>query len=131
MTALDDLLDVAHETLDHHPSILAATVVHHGDEITLALAGELDVTAVKSVHEAIAPLLGEDPARLSIDLSELEFCDCGGLRVLRWAAHQAAERGIAFQLLTPNALVRRLFALTRAEELSSACRTDSRHDRPV
>lgn len=48
----------------------------------IRLAGELDVATVPRLRTALAGSLARRPARLILDLTELDFCDSTGLALL-------------------------------------------------
>ena len=75
--------------------------------------GELDRATVPRFERAIADLA--DPGRLVLDLNELDFIDAGGLRSIIHLARRAERSGGSVQLANPNAMLRRLFALTGLE----------------
>lgn len=49
---------------------------------TIWLAGELDAATVPRLRAALARPLAQRPARLVLDLSDLDFCDSSGLCLL-------------------------------------------------
>lgn len=58
------------------------------------LAGELDLAGAPTVAARIDALRGTGrPARVAVDLSELEFCDSAGLRALIGAAGEIRTAG--------------------------------------
>ena len=63
-----------------------------GPVSVLALSGELDVTTVGGLTDKAAAALATRPARLIVDLSALEFSDCGGARTLAALARSAELR---------------------------------------
>ncbi len=80
------------------------------DAAVLAASGEIDLATKDALHTALAPLLaGERP--LVVDLSQVTFIDCSGLRVLQ-TAH--VKRG-RFAVVAPSAEVTRLLELSGAQ----------------
>lgn len=59
--------------------------------VVVALRGELDIATIESVREALAGLAGG--GQLIIDLAELRFCGCAGLRMLLEFQRDVAEPG--------------------------------------
>jgi anti-anti-sigma factor len=78
--------------------------------MTVALSGELDLAGVAELQQAIehARALGE---RLVVDLSDLEFIDSSGLRVLVGLHNAAETQGFDYSILPGPPVVQRAFAL--------------------
>ena len=91
------------------------TVGH--DRARLRLRGELDIAGADELlarfHEACA----SEPSLLLIDLAELSFCDCSGIRVLLMAAEHCREKHIDIRLVGMRPNVRRTFELTHTAEV--------------
>ncbi len=80
------------------------------DAAVLAASGEIDLATRDGLYAALEPLLaGERP--LVLDLSQVTFIDCSGLRVLQ-TAH--VKRG-RFAVAAPSAAVTRLLELSGAQ----------------
>jgi anti-sigma B factor antagonist len=82
-----------------------------GGHLIVTLGGELDVVDAASVAAALAVAAARNPW-IIIDLAELEFIDCSGLRVLACAREQARQAGGDLLLAAPRRQVRRVLALT-------------------
>ncbi len=80
-----------------------------GGHLIVTLRGELDVVDAASLAAALAAARGP---RIIIDLAELEFIDCSGLRMLARAREQARQSGGDLLLAAPRRQVRRILALT-------------------
>ena len=52
------------------------------DEVTLSLAGEIDVFTVVKLSAVINEVLREQPQRILLDMSGVTFCDSQGLGTL-------------------------------------------------
>ena len=77
------------------------------------LAGEIDLyTAPRLQSELTAAMAGDDPARIVVDMSAVEFCDSTGMNVLLAAHRQARERGGDLALAAPRAAVRKILEVT-------------------
>jgi anti-anti-sigma factor len=71
------------------------------------LTGELDLSSIGVLQEALDPLLEGKPPRLVFDLGALRFMDSSGLaEVLRTATATSVE------LRNPSKIVRRVIELT-------------------
>jgi anti-sigma B factor antagonist len=79
--------------------------------LVVTLRGDLDVVAADRVAAALATAVARNP-RILIDLAELEFIDCSGLRVLAAAREQARQCGGDLLLAAPRRQVARLLTLT-------------------
>ncbi len=54
--------------------------------VTVRLRGELDVTNVDTLASAVAPVLDREPARLVIDVGDLQFADSSAIALwVQWA----------------------------------------------
>ena len=50
------------------------------------VAGELDITTIENLEEAVQPILDRDPQRLVIDVSSLRFADSSAIALwVKWA----------------------------------------------
>jgi|tagenome__1003787_1003787.scaffolds.fasta_scaffold20876685_2 anti-anti-sigma factor len=127
MTVLRGLSIPARQRRDHaprhappRPPALRAAEAHAGSQAVLALAGDIDITTAGMMREAAARCLRGQPASLALDLRRLDFCDCAGVRALRWAQHRAATAGSGFRIIAPRPQVRRILALAEASDLLAA-----------
>jgi anti-sigma B factor antagonist len=82
-----------------------------GGHLIVTLRGEPDAVDAASIVGALAAAAAGSP-RIVIDLAELEFIDCSGLRVLARARKQARQRGSELLLVAPRRQVGRILALT-------------------
>ncbi len=81
----------------------------------IGLAGELDLASLGRLRDAVERLDTSVVRMLCVDISELEFLDCSGLRMLiEIAGRDSWAWG---GLLSASAGVRRLLALTESEFL--------------
>jgi anti-anti-sigma factor len=63
-----------------------------GDTHVIVLDGELDLATMEDVERELERVGGTDARLIAVDLRELTFMDCSGLRVI-WVAHRReAER---------------------------------------
>ena len=50
------------------------------------VAGELDITTIDNLEEAMQPILDRDPQRLVVDVSSLRFADSSAIALwVKWA----------------------------------------------
>jgi len=106
---------------------LAICAQHRGTTCVLRLRGDLDVCSRESLRTAISSVFNRCPQMLVLDLSGLEFIDCGGLWVLIWARNAMAA-SCGQLLLTGCPLpVRRLIHLTGADQYLHLCPAPALH----
>ena len=86
-------------------------VILDGGPRTFRLVGELDLSSLPGLEEALGPVLVEN-GDLLLDLSELAFMDSSGVGFLVRASQALAGRGQVV-LLSPGPMVQRLLDLTR------------------
>jgi anti-sigma B factor antagonist len=84
--------------------------------VVVALRGELDITCAADARAAIRVLVARDQY-LIVDMSALDFIDCGSLGALLEAQALARRGGGDLVLAAPRPLVRRLLALTGSDEV--------------
>src|SRR3954454_7298784 len=82
----------------------------NGDGVVVALSGELDLAGERRLETAL------DDARaaggsITVDLTDLEFIDSSGLRVLVRLHNAAVTDGFEYRLLAGPPQVHRTFAL--------------------
>lgn len=82
------------------------SVGKQGDACVVKLAGELDLYNAPRVREALLDACADSPARIVIDLSEVEFIDSTALGVLIEARTQLENRR-GFLLAAPALETRR------------------------
>lgn len=75
--------------------------------LVLRIAGELDMAAAPKVSEALAARAAKRYRAVVVDLTDLEFIDSSGIRMLCRAAEAARNRGVTFTLVEPSRKVAR------------------------
>lgn len=70
----------------------------------VSLAGELDISNVAKLQDALDPLLDGKPQRLVFDLSELRFMDSSGIAMLL----TAAARSESVEVRRPSEILRQV-----------------------
>jgi anti-sigma B factor antagonist len=94
---------------------LTITTQHHGRRSVLLLQGELDLSTKERLRCAISGALRHCPRVLVLDLSGLDFIDCGGLSVLVWAHKRLAGQERQLLIAGGKPVVRRLIHLAGAD----------------
>lgn len=83
----------------------------------LVLEGELDMATVAELDSALGPIESGQAGSILVDLSGLRFLDCSGLHRLMAARERVVSAGGTLKLVPGPKHVRRLFTLTRADNL--------------
>jgi len=81
------------------------------DEVTVCVAGEVDLLTSKDVDAELTRVLGEAPDSIVVDMSAVSFCDSTGLTMLVKlnSACIAANRGLR---IIPSPTVRKVIDIT-------------------
>jgi anti-anti-sigma factor len=82
-----------------------------GGEHMLVLAGELDLASVSQLADAVADLPMDHTTSLLLDLHELTFIDCAGIRSIVAIQDLCSKRRCGFSLVPGREQVQRLFEL--------------------
>jgi anti-anti-sigma factor len=86
-----------------------------GDELVVRLSGSIDAMRHGVLYHALEDLLcSVAPPRVVIDVSDVDFCDCAGARVLVAVHRLARTRGVVCQLRHPQPHLVRLLQFTGA-----------------
>jgi anti-anti-sigma factor len=81
---------------------LQASVTPSDDGPVIRLAGELDMSTVDVLRTTVQAELGEDIGRVTLDLSELAFCDSLGLGTLLVLSRTARSHQTLLVLRNPG-----------------------------
>ncbi|WP_218104868.1 STAS domain-containing protein [Micromonospora mirobrigensis] len=86
------------------------TGLHPGDHVCWtfadpALHGEVDHDLVDDVFPALVDLTGGSPGEVVLDLTDLEFLDAAGARMLARAVRLLAQTGVRLRLIRPRRTV--------------------------
>jgi anti-anti-sigma factor len=84
-----------------------------GDTHAIVLAGELDMASGPVVREIIADACANGAQELVLDLTEIEFVDSEGFRVLLEGRALCEEHRCAYCLVPARTPVQHVFELTR------------------
>jgi anti-anti-sigma factor len=88
---------------------LRVSSFREGDTHVVALHGELDLATMEGVERALERAGSTDARLIVVDLRELEFMGCSGLRVI-WLAHQ--REGERLVLVRGPDWVQRVFEIS-------------------
>ncbi len=87
------------------------------DAAVVALTGELDVSGSALLEQELDRISADhDPRAVVLDLSQLEFMDSTGLRLVVLADARCRQDGRRFALVRGNEQVHRVFEITRMAE---------------
>ena len=89
-------------------------VTDEGETRTFALQGELDLTTVDRVEEAVGT--PERGVRCLLDLRELRFMDSCGVRLFLRLARRAHDEGWTLALVHNGGMIGRVLELCRLED---------------
>jgi len=85
----------------------------HDDHTIVTICGEIDLYTAPRLHSELASLLaGDSPARMTIDMSGVEFCDSTGMNVLLSCLRRVRERGGELEIAAPKPAVRKILQVT-------------------
>lgn len=83
----------------------------------VVLTGEFDLSVVPRVEDELARVEAERPPQLVLDLSGLTFMDSSGLRAVVTADERARRQGRRFTVVNGPEPVRRVFQITKVDEI--------------
>lgn len=91
-----------------------------GEVLLLRVAGEIDLSSLGLVEEALAAALLRRPIQLVVDLAGVTFCSCRGLRVLLDCSVTAAGHGTGYALSGASRQAERVWGMLRPDGLLPA-----------
>ena len=95
----------------NRPGSLELRSERNDDEQVIALAGELDLDGAQRVREALQRAEAANVRRIVLDLSDLEFIDSNGIRLILEADARSRSDG-RLELIRGPRPVHRVFELT-------------------
>jgi anti-anti-sigma factor len=99
-------------------SLLRVDIALRDGWTVVTVAGELDFATCAELTARLDEIIGgQQPARLAVDLSGLEFSDSSGLRCLVIARRQVMRAGSDLVLLRPPDLLRWKLRATSLDQL--------------
>jgi len=103
---------------------LKVTSRPQGEYVVMSVQGEIDLYTVPRLQRALASVLAaNDPVRLVVDMSGVDFCDSTGVNVLLAAHRQAREAGGDLELAAPRPAVRKILQVTGLEAVFTVIET--------
>jgi anti-sigma B factor antagonist len=101
-----------------HPSVFSILVVHEHHDVVIQLSGALDLAGRDPLAACVASALADEPRRLVLELSGLDFVDVVGAACFAVARTAADEAGVELVVDAPTPFVRRVLDLCDAVEES-------------
>jgi anti-sigma B factor antagonist len=91
---------------------LNLSVQRHGDHATIQVGGEVDIATCPQLQAVLRELVDRGFHQLIIDLEQVSFLDCSGIRVLVDALRRVQAHRGSVRLVRPTSPVWRVLALT-------------------
>jgi anti-anti-sigma factor len=86
----------------------------------ISLSGEIDLANAAAVEDEIRAAVSNQPAIVSVDLTDLTYMDSAGVRILFTLASRLQALRIALELIVPlGSSTRRLIELSGFESLAA------------
>ncbi|WP_405593698.1 anti-sigma factor antagonist [Streptomyces sp. NBC_01092] len=92
-------------------------VHRHRDHTVLEFRGEIDIAAAVEIAPYLDRVTAHPDARIVIDLRNIEFFDCSGLRLLYRARSRALDHGGQVHLVCTHPLTLRMLRITGLSRL--------------
>jgi anti-sigma B factor antagonist len=109
----------------------AETKSEADETIVLAFSGVLDLETVQAAETAFAAVEEEQPKRVVVDLSGVEFIDSTGLRLIVSADTRIRRNGRMLQFVKGPDRVHRVFRMTLMNERLAFIDHAPGHDGPT
>ncbi|GAA3255026.1 STAS domain-containing protein [Nonomuraea helvata] len=87
-------------------------VANPSSPTTVHLSGDIDIFTSAALRQQLMSTLHYSTSLLILDLSQVSFCDAGGLAVLVGIQHRAQSMGITLVLTAPRPFMTRLLHMT-------------------
>ena len=88
-----------------------------GDEVTVELTGEVDISNEAALSAALAEVVGMQPGRIVIDLAGVSYLDSSGVRCLLNVSKHAAAAGSEMVVCRPVGIVLRVLEICGVDAL--------------
>jgi anti-anti-sigma factor len=94
------------------------TFESRGDVVLAHVRGEVDLSNVESVKEKVVEAVPNTATALVLDLSQTEYLDSSGVRLIFQLAERLASRGQRLELVVPDdSTVNRVLVLTEVHRV--------------
>ena len=89
-----------------------------GDVVLARVAGEVDLSNAASVKDRLLGWVPNTASSLVLDLSETDYLDSTGVRLIFELAQRLGDRGQKLELVVPdNSVISRLLVLTEMQQV--------------
>ena len=89
-----------------------------GDAVVAHVAGEVDLSNAESITERLVDAVPNTARSLVLDMSETDYIDSSGVRMIFELAHRLRNRGQDLGLVVPDeANIKRVLLLTEVERV--------------
>lgn len=92
--------------------------------IIVELTGEIDLNQSPSFHEALVDLCGEEPERLIVHLSKVDYIDSSGVGSLVEIYRRLKRKGHKMILVAPSERVGSVLEITRLDQFFTIVPTE-------
>ena len=97
--------------------IASVMVEKHGDVHVARVAGEVDISNAKRLEADISAIVPNDAAGLVLDLSDIEYLDSAGIRMLFELHGRLSDRRQRLAAVVPNdSLIRGSLLVTEVDQ---------------
>jgi anti-sigma B factor antagonist len=95
---------------------MEVNIEERGDTVSVTLRGELDISTAPRLEADLRRAEAGSARVIVLDLSQLDFMDSTGLRLLIAADARARDDGRRLVLVEGNEMVQRVLRVTRLDE---------------
>ena len=81
-------------------------------EVIADVGGELDIATAETAVSYVTDIIDHHHGQVTVNLTELRFCDARGLSALLHMANYAEEAGCSFMLASPSPPLIKLMRIT-------------------
>jgi anti-sigma B factor antagonist len=94
------------------PTTFRCELIPERDRVRVAPAGELDIATAPQLEHAVKELLASGFGHVIVDLTDVEFLDSNGLRVIMRLHATSAEGSLRLEFKPGPPAVQRIFELS-------------------
>ncbi|MFD0274088.1 STAS domain-containing protein [Kitasatospora sp. NPDC127111] len=112
---------------------LRIAITRKGTAVVCSLAGDVHIDNEELVRDALARVLDQAPALLTVDLSAVTLLTSSGLNALLTARRRANTGGVPMVLAAPSPMARRVLRITETDlvlPVYPSLERAARHHRP-
>jgi len=104
-------------TAEHRPPLLTIHTIPGDGEVTLRVAGEIDMSTAELLREALLAAIRHHDSTVRLDMADVSFMDSTGLAVLIFSHRRITQEGGRLILDRPNARVTRVLQVSGTDRL--------------